>query len=110
MLNYAEESRITKYAQSQLSHLAYELSYAQLGELNTVIKAKGVRRVTQEYCWEQTMRKLLSNRETAEQVVVDENYSVIAPHICGGASVAEQADIAISGYYYENRQYWLDIA
>lgn len=109
LAEYVEQSRITPYAKDQLTHLANELSFVQLAELNDVIRDKGIRRVTKEPNWEKMMRAILSDQDAASQIAVDENYSVIAPHIWSGADIVEQEEITISGYFYENRQYWAKV-
>ena len=81
---YIKTARIPIYKKEQLQFLSEELSVDQLQVLTDELNQKGVRSVLNNRNWEQLMRVLLSDGETAAKLAADEAYSPICPRIWEG--------------------------
>ncbi len=107
--DFISESGIKIKDKSIFQQLSQELSASQLGSLVDHIQQDGLLKTMRTKNWEKLMREVLSDKTAAKQLIADESYSPIGPHIWEGNGVANQNNIEISGYYYQDGQYYSDI-
>lgn len=89
--------------------LSNELSVEQMQVLMNEIDTKGIKKATKDSNWEKLMRVVLSDHDTSKQLAADEKGSPICPRIWEGVDIVEEERMQITGYYYYNKQYYIDL-
>ncbi len=109
LTEYIDGARLTIFDTENFKQLVNDLSVEQLRVLTDEIELKGLRKLEKNKNFEELMRTLLSDKASALQLVADDNESPICPRIWNGAEIAEEEGICVSGYYYENGKYYMDV-
>lgn len=103
---YIKTARIPIFRKEQLQTLSNELSVEQMQILMNEIDTKGIKKATKNENWEKVMRVMLSDQETAKQLVADEKSSPICPHVWDGMDIVKKDKVLVSGYYYRDGEYY----
>ena len=109
LTEYIGGARLTIFDTENFKQLVNDLSVEQLRVLTDEIEMKGLRKLEKNKNFEELMRTLLSDKTSALQLAADDNESPICPRIWNGAEIAAEEGISVSGYYYKNGEYLIEI-
>ena len=104
-----DEAKLFEYPETRFKKLINDLTLPQLAVFADQVDQLGVRRLSKAGNYERLMRALLSDKDIAHSVSADDTESPIRPYVWNGSSVAKDEDIQISGYYYKNKGFYLDV-
>lgn len=100
-----DDAKMLEYPRTQFKQLINDLSLSQLEGLIAQIDKNGVKKLSLPHNFDKLMKDLLSNQESALNLVADETKSPIRPRVWNGMDIVDKAGIKISGYYYEDGVY-----
>lgn len=104
-----DEAKFIEYPETRFKKLINDLTLPQLAVFVDQVDQLGVRRLSKAGNYERLMRALLSDKDIAHSVSANDTESPIRPYIWNGSSVAKDEDVQISGYYYKNKGFYLDV-
>lgn len=100
-----DEAGLLQFPEWRLKQLVSDLSLTQLEGLVAQIEANGIKKLSRNGSFEKLMKELLSDSDSALNLVADETKSPICPYVFNGIDIVNRAGIQISGYYYEDGVY-----
>jgi len=108
LAEYVDDTNLKVFPATRFKQLINGLSIDQLRVFADQISEKGLKKLARNGNFENLMKELLSDKASAEQLIADDAYSPICPHIWNGFDIAKEENIRISGYYYKNGKYYVD--
>ncbi len=100
-----DDAKLLRYQNTQFKQLINDLSLSQLEVLVAQVDANGLKKLARPRNFENLMKELLSDQESALNLMADETTSPICPYVWNGMDVVNESGIKISGYYYEDGVY-----
>jgi hypothetical protein len=110
LAEYVDGTKLKKFPSERFKSLINELSIEQLRVFADHIDEVGLKKLARSAKFENLMKDVLSDKNSAMQIVADDQSSHICPHIWEGADIVMEENIFISGYYYQNGEYFLDVS
>jgi hypothetical protein len=105
LAEYVDGTKLKKFPSERFKSLINELSIEQLRVFADHIDEVGLKKLARSAKFENLMKDVLSDKNSAMQIVADDAHSPICPYIWEGTEIAEEEGVQISGYYYENGTY-----
>jgi hypothetical protein len=104
-----DEAGLLQFPEWRLKQLVSDLSISQLEGLVAQIDANGIKKLSRTGKFEKLMKILLSDTDSALNLMADETKSPICPYVWNGMDLLQKNEIYISGYYYKNGAYYLEL-
>lgn len=105
-----DEAGLLQFPEWRLKQLVSDLSLTQLEGLVAQIEANGIKKLSRNGSFEKLMKELLSDSDSALNLVADETKSPICPYVWNGMDVAREDGVKISGYYFSEGEYHIQIS
>lgn len=105
LASIVDDAKLLEYPETRFKNLINDLTLPQLALFADQVDQLGVKRLSKAGNYERLMRALLSDKDTALSVSVDDTESPIRPYVWIGMDIIEDESINISGYYYEQKQF-----
>lgn len=100
-----DEARLLQHPEMQFKQLINDLSLPQLEGLVAQIDANGVKKLSKPHNFDNLMKDLLSDQDSALNLFADETKSPIRPYVWDGMDIVNESGIQISGYFFEDGVY-----
>lgn len=105
-----DEAGLLQFPEWRFKQLISDFSLPQLEKFVTEIEANGIKKLSRFGNFEKLMKELLSDKESALSLIADESKSPICPYVWNGMDVAREDGVRISGYYFSEGNYQIQIS